>query len=101
MLRTLIEEGKQVSMIISGSSMAPFLIHARDHICLERPSGELRKGDMVFYQRSNGEYVMHRIYNVKKEEYYLIGDAQTVIEGPIQREQIFAVVTKVKRKGNG
>ena len=43
--------------------------------------------------------VMHRIYNVKKEEYYLIGDAQTVIEGPIQREQIFAVVTKVKRKG--
>ena len=38
---------------------------------------------------------------LKKEEYYLIGDAQTVIEGPIQREQIFAVVTKVKRKGNG
>ena len=36
---------------------------------------------------------------LKKEEYYLIGDAQTVIEGPIQREQIFAVVTKVKRKG--
>lgn len=89
MLRTLIEEGKQVSMIISGSSMAPFLIHARDHICLKSPSGELRKGDMVFYQRSNGEYVMHRIYNVKNEEYYLIGDAQTVIEGPIQREQIF------------
>ena len=37
MLRTLIEEGKQVSMIISGSSMAPFLIHARDHICLKSP----------------------------------------------------------------
>ena len=80
MLRTLIEEGKQVSMIISGSSMAPFLIHARDHIYLKSPSGELRKGDMVFYQRSNGEYVMHRIYNVKNEEYYLIGDAQTVID---------------------
>ena len=85
MLRTLIEEGKQVSMIISGSSMAPFLIHARDHIYLKSPSGELRKGDMVFYQRSNGEYV--------------IGDAQTVIEGPIQREQIFAIIIKVKRKG--
>ena len=43
--------------------------------------------------------VMHRIYNVKNEEYYLIGDAQTVIEGPIQREQIFAIIIKVKRKG--
>ena len=38
-------------------------------------------------------------YNVKNEEYYLIGDAQTVIEGPIQREQIFAIIIKVKRKG--
>ena len=65
MLRTLIEEGKQVSMIISGSSMAPFLIHARDHIYLKSPSGELRKGDMVFYQRSNGEYVMHRMLKMK------------------------------------
>ena len=37
--------------------------------------------------------------NVKNEEYYLIGDAQTVIEGPIQREQIFAIIIKVKRKG--
>ena len=52
-----------------------------------------------YHQRSNGEYVMHRIYNVKNEEYYLIGDAQTVIEGPIQREQIFAIIIKVKRKG--
>ena len=115
MLRTLIEEGKQVSMIISGSSMAPFLIHARDHIYLKSPSGELRKGDMVFYQRSNGEYVMHRIYNVKNEEFlkksitmfwerygrktYEGLPPKTVIEGPIQREQIFAIIIKVKRKG--
>lgn len=71
MLRTLIEEGKQVSMIISGSSMAPFLIHARDHICLKSPSGELRKGDMVFYQRSNGEYVMHVFIMLKMKNIIL------------------------------
>lgn len=66
MLRTLIEEGKQVSMIISGSSMAPFLIHARDHIYLKSPSGELRKGDMVFYQRSNGEYMSCTVFIMLK-----------------------------------
>ena len=34
-LRELVEEGRTVSMIISGSSMAPFLIHQRDAIYLK------------------------------------------------------------------
>ena len=29
-LKELVEEGKEVSMMISGSSMNPFLIHQRD-----------------------------------------------------------------------
>lgn len=32
MLKELTEEGKEVSMLVFGSSMAPFLIHARDMI---------------------------------------------------------------------
>ena len=31
-LKELVEEGKEVSMMISGSSMNPFLIHHRDYI---------------------------------------------------------------------
>jgi len=54
---------------------------------------------MVFYQRNNGQYVMHRICRVTREGFYIVGDAQIDIEGPILREQIFAVVTKVRRKG--
>ena len=98
-LRELVEQGQEVSMLISGSSMAPFLIHERDSICFRQPERPLRKGDMVFYQRDNGQFVMHRICNVKPEGYYIVGDAQTVIEGPVREDQIFAVITKVKRKG--
>ena len=98
-LRELVEQGQEVSMLISGSSMAPFLIHERDSICFKQPERPLRKGDMVFYQRDNGQFVMHRICNVKPEGYYIVGDAQTVIEGPVRENQIFAVITKVKRKG--
>ena len=54
---------------------------------------------MVFYQRQNGQYVMHRIYKVKNENYYMAGDAQREIEGPLQKDQIFALITKVQRKG--
>ena len=97
-LREIAEEGKVVSMRIAGSSMSPFLAHGRDYIYFTKPDRELRAGDMVFYQRRNGQYVMHRIYKVKAEGYYIVGDAQTEIEGPVARDQIFAFITKVKRK---
>ncbi len=98
-LRELTEEGKEVSMLIAGSSMSPFLCHARDHILFRKPDRELRRGDMVFYERDNGQFVMHRIWKVKPDGYYIVGDAQTEIEGPVRREQIFALITKVQRKG--
>lgn len=98
-LKEIAESGKMVSLRIAGSSMSPFLVHGRDYIYFTRPDRELRAGDMVFYQRPNGQYVIHRICRVKADGYYIIGDAQTEIEGPVRREQIFALVTRVKRRG--
>lgn len=98
-MRELVESGKEVSMLVAGTSMTPFLGHQRDYIFFKKPDRELRKGDMVFYQRLSGQYIMHRIWKVKPEGYYIVGDAQTQIEGPVRREQIFAIITKVQRKG--
>ena len=98
-LREIAEEGRVVSMLIAGSSMSPFLCHKRDYIYFTRPERELRRGDMVFYQRDTGQYVMHRIYKKKQDRYYMVGDAQTQIEGPLRRDQIFARIIRVKRKG--
>ena len=98
-LRELAGEGRVVSMLVVGSSMSPFLCHKRDYIYFTKPDRELRRGDMVFYQRDTGQYVMHRIYKRKKDGYYMVGDAQTQIEGPLRRDQIFARIIKVKRKG--
>ena len=102
-LRELTEAGKEVSMLISGSSMAPFLCHQRDTIVFRKPDPvaekPLKRGDMVFYQRASGQFVMHRIYRVRPEGLYIVGDAQTEIEGPVALEQVFAIVTGVQRKG--
>ena len=54
---------------------------------------------MVFFQREDGQYVMHRVLKRTKEGYYCIGDNQTEAEGPIDPSRIFAVVFKVRRKG--
>ena len=98
-LRELTEEGKEVSLLIAGNSMVPFLVHERDYIYFKKPEDDLKKGDMVFFQRDNQAFVMHRIKKVKPEGYYIVGDAQTTLEGPIRRDQIFARITRVKRKG--
>ena len=98
-LKQLTDDGREVSMRIAGNSMAPFLILERDTIFFRKPEAKLKKGDMVFFKRRNGQYIMHRIHHVKPDGYYIVGDAQCMIEGPVAGEQIFAVVTKVIRKG--
>ena len=55
MLKELTEEGKELSMLVFGSSMAPFLIHARDMIYFKKPDRELQKGDIVFFRRKSGQ----------------------------------------------
>ena len=99
-LRGLTEEGHEVNMLISGNSMSPFLAHQRDYIYFSKPDRPLKKGDMVFYQRDSGQFVMHRICRVCPDGTYdIVGDAQQEIEHGIRRDQIFARINRVKRKG--
>ena len=98
-LRDILSQGKEVSLTITGNSMSPFLIHERDEILISPPDGKWKKGDMAFFVRDNGQYVMHRICKVDKNgDCYFVGDAQQLIEGPIKPCQIFGKITKVKRK---
>lgn len=97
-LKELVETGEEVAVPVSGSSMTPFLGDSRDWILMKKPERQFRVGDMVFYQRNSGQFVMHRIYKVKPEGCYMIGDSQWQQEGPIAKEQIFAYIIKVKRK---
>ena len=43
---------------------------------------------------------MHRVMKVKKEQYYMAGDHQTFLEGPIKEKQIFAKIVSVERAGS-
>lgn len=103
-IREIVGEGHKVSLLITGNSMNPFLVDGRDTILVETPRMPLKKGDMAFYQRKNGRFVMHRICRVRKTDtgqmlYYMVGDAQQEIEGPIEEYMIFGHITMVCRKG--
>ena len=97
-LKFAVENGQEASMVITGNSMAPFLYHERDVIYFKAPDAPLKKGDMVFFQRSSGQFVMHRLWKKKKDGWFIIGDNQSEPEGPISENQIFAKVVRIKRK---
>lgn len=78
--------------------MLPFLSADRDYVYLEKPAKKLKKGDLVLFRRTNGDFVLHRIKRIKGDEFYLIGDRQYIVEGPVRCEQILAVAVGVKRK---
>ena len=98
-MEDLIGQGETVSIPVSGFSMNPFLADKRDAVLVKRPERDLKRGDIVLYKRRNGQYILHRIWRVKREGYFMVGDAQTEIEGPIKPDQIIGLVEKIRRKG--
>lgn len=98
-LRELVESGHEVCVKVSGYSMYPFLRSGRDTAFFRKPDRKLRVGDIVFYQRLSGQYILHRICEIDDSALYMLGDSQRQVEGPILPEQVFAVVTHVERDG--
>ena len=98
-LLALLEETESVPLVISGSSMTPFLVHGRDAVYLSKTAAPLKRGDMILYRRDSGAYILHRIFRAERDVYTLVGDAQTALEPGIRADQVLAVVTAVNRKG--
>lgn len=98
-LEDMVGQGLEVTLNVSGTSMEPFLVHKRDTVYLGAPTRPLRAGDVVCYRRRNGQYVMHRIMKRRENQFFLAGDHQTTLEGPVEQEQIFAVMLSVNRNG--
>ena len=95
----LLRHGAELPLVVSGGSMLPFLAPGRDSVLLKAPDRAMKRGDIVFYRRANGAYILHRLLRVRNGSCWMVGDAQTVIEGPLPESCIFAYVTRVQRKG--
>lgn len=98
LLQTLEVTG-QVPLVISGSSMDPFLVHGRDTVFLTKWQQPAKRGQMLLYRRAGGQYVLHRVYKAGEQELQLIGDGQLTVEPGIRPEQVLATVSAVRRKG--
>ena len=94
---TLLRHGAELPLVVSGESMLPFLRPGLDTVYLKAIDAPLRRGDVAFYRRADGSYVLHRVFRAEAGRYWFLGDAQSRVEGPLDASCVFAYVTAVRR----
>ena len=83
-----------------GDSMLPLIRQGKDLILItKKPDGRLKKYDVPLYRRDSGQYVLHRIIKVRKNDYVICGDNRWRQETGITDRHIIGVLTAVIRNG--
>ena len=93
----LLRQGAELPLVVSGESMLPFLRPGLDTVYLKAAAGAPRRGEIAFYRRFDGSYILHRVSRSEGERCWFLGDAQTRVEGPLPAGCVFACVTAVRR----
>lgn len=91
--------GKLFKIYPNGASMLPLIVQGRDSVYIKKPEGRLKKYDIAFFKRDNGEFVLHRVVKVGQSGYTMCGDHQFVTEQGIRDENIIGVVARLEING--
>lgn len=99
-LEQLLEEGNQIRVKPQGYSMYPLLVPGRDEVVIEQEDpSRLHRGDIVLFRREGSILVLHRICRRRGDNFFMVGDNQKLVEGPIGITQIKGKVTTLIRGG--
>lgn len=99
LMKEQMDNNGKVRFTPKGNSMLPLLRNNMDVVTMSKPEFPLAKYSIAFYQRKNGQYVLHRVVKRKDNKYTMRGDNQLTNEPGITEEQIIAYVTSFERKG--
>lgn len=113
----LLKKGQAVEFMPQGYSMYPTIVPGRDSVVVAPLNGRrLKRGDVALFrrnpeqmngmtgnitdeQRKNGMLVIHRVWRCKKDGIYMVGDNESLVEGPLAPEQFCGIMTELHRKG--
>jgi len=98
-IRETLERGATVTLLPRGTSMLPLIRQGKDSVMLEKLCQKAAVGDVIFYQRPDGQFVLHRIVGEDKNGYILCGDNQYVKEYGVLADWIIGIMTKLFRDG--
>ena len=102
-IESLLAAGRTIQMRPQGTSMYPMVADPADEAVIAPVDvARLKRGDVVVYRRdpnAGGLLVMHRIYRRNGEEFYMVGDNQSEIEGPLRADQMRGILVQWVRRG--
>ena len=90
--------GRTIIAQTVGDSMEPLLRQGETQVVLVPVSGPLKRGDLPLYQRPSGQYVLHRVVDVRDGVYYTRGDNRFG-EERVEPDWILGVTSAVIRGG--
>lgn len=94
-IKEKLASGGSVSFSPKGTSMLPLIKQGEDSVTISPVSGKLKKYDVPLYLRKNGQFVLHRIIDVRKDGYVMCGDNQCNFEYGIDDTCIIGIMTQI------
>lgn len=99
-IRSLISEGRTVSLTVKGHSMNPFLVNMRDQMTLGPWKDEdIRKGCVALVRDIRGNYLIHRIIRKEGDKVILLGDGNLGFTETAETKHIIGIMYSITRKG--
>lgn len=96
-ISTAFDNGSPFVLTVSGSSMRPTLRGQGDKVELvSKEKRAVRKGELVFFERENGECILHRVIKLEGDVLTVNGDAQIFTE-KVKSTQVIGVARRLCR----
>lgn len=88
-----LEQGRTITIPLTGTSMSPTLQQGRDNLVLAplSPNVPLRRYDVVLF-RYRGAYILHRIMKIKGDTLVTRGDALVSTETPLRSDLVARLI---------
>lgn len=98
-IEEVLESGGEFLLSPKGKSMLPLIVQGKDRVVLKKYDNALpKKYDIVFYRRTDGIYVLHRMMKKQKDgSFVMCGDNQLLLEYDILPEQILGFVSAIHK----
>lgn len=98
LITEVLDSGGEFTLFPRGTSMLPLIVQGRDSVTLVE-SDSFSVGEIAFYRRADGAFVLHRIVGERDGAFVMCGDNQLEREYGISPAQIIGKAVRITRGG--
>ncbi len=98
-IASTLKKGQTVTLRGEGNSMRPTITSENTLVLGNFDCDRIRCGEIYLYKRADGSYAIHRVYAVRKNCVWMVGDAQLFIEKDVPKSNLVGRVLQIN--GNG